>query len=197
MVQHARGTAWMVRGFGAAAMAMLLGGCSMAGLMGGGGGTPNPNQFANASNEQIAANAQAAMPAIATECPPIKVRNGGEALFYFGNGKSGDPRDLQYQAIIDNQSRNCVVSNGLITVKMGMVGRVLLGPKGTQKQVNVPVRFAVERDGVAVYSQKFDLPVGIDPSTQTAEFSKVVENVGVPYLGGEDITIWVGFDPRG
>lgn len=175
-------------------LALLLAGCSMGSLMGGG---PTPEQFSSASTAQVAANANSAMPAIATECPPIKVRNGGEALYYFGNGKAGNPRDLHYQAVIENQSRNCVVSNGLITVKMGMVGRVLLGPKGTEKTVNVPVRFAVERDGVAVYSQKFDMPVAIDPATQTADFSKVIENVGIPYVGGEDITIWVGFDPRG
>ena len=186
---------WALRGTTALALAAVLCGCSMANMLGG-GGAPSPDQFANASIEQQEANASNAMPVIATECPPIKVRTGGEAMFYFGNGKAGDPRDLHYQAVIDNQSRNCVVSNGLITVKMGMVGRVLLGPKGTEKSINVPVRFAVERDGVAVYSQKFDLPVSIDAATQTADFSKVVENVGIPYLGGEDITIWVGFDPR-
>jgi hypothetical protein len=195
MSARVSGRGWALRGIAGFGLAVALGGCSMAGLLGG-GGAPSPDQFASASSEQVAANASSAMPVIATECPPIKVRTGGEALFYFGNGKAGNPRDLHYQAIIDNQSRNCVVSNGLITVKMGMVGRVLLGPKGTETSINIPVRFAVERDGVAVYSQKFDLPVAIDAATQTADFSKVVENVGIPYLGGEDITIWVGFDPR-
>lgn len=172
----------------------VMAGCSMAGMLGGGG--PSADQFANASPERLTADASSALPAIATECPPIKVRSGGEALFYYGNGKAGNPRDLHYQAVIDNQSRNCVVSNGLITVKMGVVGRVLLGPSGNETSVNVPVRFAVERDNVAVYSQKFDLPVALNGGAQSADFTKVVENVGIPYLGGEDITIWVGFDPR-
>ena len=40
-------------------------------------------------------------------------------------------------------------------------------------------------------------PVPIPPPAQSAEFVKVVENVAIPYLGGESITIWVGFDTRG
>jgi hypothetical protein len=32
---------------------------------------------------------------------------------------------------------------------------------------------------------------------RSAEFVKVIENVAIPYLGGEEITIWVGFDTRG
>jgi hypothetical protein len=59
------------------------------------------------------------------------------------------------------------------------------------------LRFAIERDGVAIFSEKYGIPVGINPPDQSAEFVKVVENVEVPYLGGEQITIWVGFDAKG
>ena len=71
---------------------------------------------------------------------------GGEAMFYYGNGRVGDPQALQYQGVIDETSRNCVVSNGQITVNMGVTGRVLLGPAGSQSTINAPIRFAVERD---------------------------------------------------
>ena len=125
------------------------------------------------------------------------MRPGGEALFYYGKGKVGDPHALNYQAVLDKQSRYCVVSNGLITVKMGVVGRVLLGPQGNQNSVNAPIRFAVERDGQAVFSEKYTVAVPLTPPARSAEFVKVVENVAIPYLGGETITIWVGFDTRG
>ncbi len=154
--------------------------------------------LANIEVDQNALNSSAtALPAIATECPPIKVRNGGEAIFLYEKNKIGDARALNYQAVIDKQSRNCVVSNGLITVKMGVVGRALLGPVGKQGQFTLPLRFAVERDEIAVFSQKYDIPVNITPPNQTEEFVKVVENVAIPYLGGENIVIWVGFDPKG
>lgn len=162
-----------------------------------GGGNKTAEQYANTNADPAEMAQVQALPAIATECPEIKVRPGSEAMFFYGGGKIGDARELHYQAIIDQQSRNCVVSNGLITVKMGVSGRVLLGPKGNESSINVPVRFAVERDSVPVFTERYELPVGITPPNQSADFVKVVENVTIPYLGGETIIIWVGFDPRG
>lgn len=180
-----------------AAMAVLAG-CSMGGMFGGGNAAQNQQlQNATATPAAVAQAQTNALPAIATECPPIRVRAGSEAMFYYGGGRTGDARSLQYQGVIDESSRNCIVSNGLITVNMGVVGRVLLGPAGNQTTVNAPIRFAVERDGQAVFSEKYTLPVAITAPARSAEFVKVIENVAIPYLGGEEITIWVGFDTRG
>ena len=187
---------WAFRLGAVAASALLLSACSMGNMFGSAGPTATSSaQTANPSAQELSAAATAALPAIATECPPIKVRPGGEALFLYGKGgKVGNPRDLSYQAVLDKQSRNCVASNGLITVQMGVTGRVLLGPRGNQSSVDVPIRFAVERDGVPIYSEKYEIPTQIDASTQSGDFVKVVENVAIPYVGGEQITIWVGFD---
>lgn len=182
----------------AAATASVLAACSMGGMFGGGNAAQN-QQLQNATPTPAAvAQAQStALPAIATSCPPIRIRPGSEAMFYYGNGRTGDAKALQYQGVIDETSRNCVVSNGLITVNMGVVGRVLLGPAGSQASVNAPIRFAVERDGQAVFSEKHTIPVAITAPARSAEFVKVLENVAIPYLGGEEIVIWVGFDTRG
>ena len=176
------------------ALALAISGCSMGSMF---GGNKSSQQYANANPDPAQMAAVNALPAIATECPEIKIRPGSEAMFFYGNGKVGDPRDLHYQGMIDQQSRNCVVSNGLITVKMGVSGRVLLGPKGNEQAITVPLRFAVERDNVAVFTERYELPVTISPPNQSGDFVKVVENVSIPYIGGETIIIWVGFDPRG
>ncbi len=183
------------------ALASLVAACSMGNLMGGGGGpSPETQTLANASASpgEVAAAASNALPAIATECPPIRLRAGSEALFNYGGarGAVGDPRQLHWQAVIENQSRNCVSSNGMITVRMGVIGRLLLGPAGTTNSVTVPLTFTVERNKVAMFTERFEIPVSVTPPAQSAEFVKVVENVNVPYLGGEEIVIWVGFDPR-
>jgi hypothetical protein len=180
-----------------ASTGVMLSACSMGGMFGGGTPSATTQQLANAaaSPDEIAAEGAAALPAIATECPPIKVRPGAEAIYFYGNGKVGNAKDLQYEAVIDKQSRNCVVSNGLITVKMGVVGRLMLGPAGNQDSVTLPVRFAVERaDSTALYSELYQLPVNITPPAQANDFVKVVDNVQIPYVTGDDITIWVGFD---
>lgn len=175
-------------------LALALSACSMGNMFAPAAGSSNAMQTANPTQQELATASTNALPAIATECPPIKVRLGGEALFYYGKGKVGDARSLNYQAVIEKQSRNCVVSNGLITVKMGIVGRLLLGPAGNQTNVSVPVRFAVERDEVPLFSERYEIPVTITPPNQSEEFVKVVENVAIPYTGGEQIVIWVGFD---
>jgi hypothetical protein len=181
---------------GIAGFAVALAGCSMGNMF-----SPAPAQQtaalqnATASQDEIVQTANA-LPAIATECPPIKVIEGGQALFKYADNTRPNPRQLNWQAVIDKQSRNCVVSNGKITIKMGVVGRVLLGPAGDVQNADLPVRFAVERDGTALFSELYSIPVAIAGGTQSADFVKVVENVEIPYIGGEQITIWVGFDPK-
>ncbi len=185
----------IVKGAAFLALGVMLSACSMGGLFGGSAPSPATQQLANAAATpaEIAAESPA-LPAIATECPPIKVRPGAEAIYYYGNGKVGNPNDLQYQAVIDKQSRNCVVSNGLITVKMGVVGRLMLGPAGNQTNVDLPLRFAVERDETPLFSEKYSIPTTITPPAQAGDFVKVVDNVQIPYVAGDNITIWVGFD---
>ncbi|WP_169195875.1 hypothetical protein [Devosia sp. MC1541] len=177
--------------------ATLLAGCSMGSMFGGSSSSNAGLQNATAAPIAVASAQTNALPVIATECPAIKVRLGGEAMYFYGGGRTGDARALQYQGVIDQATRNCVVSNGQITVNMGVSGRILLGPSGKQTSVNAPIRFAVERDGQAIFSEKYNVPVALTPPAQMSEFVKVVENVKIPYLGGESITIWVGFDPRG
>ncbi|HTJ58605.1 MAG TPA: hypothetical protein VL418_13675 [Devosiaceae bacterium] len=181
-----------LRFMGAGGLAVALSACSMN-MFGGGPDSPSLTN-ASASPAQIAAGQASAMPALATSCPPIKIMPGADALFFYGNGKAGDPESLHYQVGFEKQTRNCVVSNGLITVKMGVVGRVLLGPAGKETSVKVPLRFSVDRDGSTIFSDKYTIPVEITPPAQSADFVKVVDNVAIPYIGGEDITIWVGFD---
>ncbi|KKB11175.1 hypothetical protein VE25_14255 [Devosia geojensis] len=183
------------RGLVAGLAGLALAGCSMGSMFGGGGASTADVNLVNAtpSQQQIAQAQASAMPAIATECPPIRVRNGGEAMFRYAGGQV-NPNQLQYQGVIDEVTRNCTVSNGQIRVNMGASGRVLLGPAGSQTSVTAPVRFAVERDGQAVFTEKYNLSVPI--TGQSGQFVQVVENVSIPYVGGESITIWVGFDTR-
>jgi hypothetical protein len=186
------GVAWTARLAGLSAAAALSA-CSMGSMFGGG---PDSPQLANSSPSaaQIAQGQASALPAIATACPDIRVTAGAEALFYYGGAKAGDPDNLHYQVGFDKETRNCVVSNGLITVKMGVSGRVLLGPAGKETSVTVPIRFTVNRNSNVAFSEKYAVDVAIPPPAQSAEFVKVVDNVAIPYLDGDDIVIYVGFD---
>jgi hypothetical protein len=186
-----------LRILGTAALGATLTACSMGGMFGGSSPSPQTQQLQNTTATQAEVMAQSpALPAIATECPPIKVRPGAEAVYFYGKGKVGNPNDLQYQAVIDKQSRNCNVSANQITIKMGVVGRLMLGPAGSQSSVDLPLRFAVESDGNALFTERYEVPVSLN-GAQAGDFVKVVDNLVIPYVGGEDIVIWVGFDSAG
>lgn len=180
-----------------AGLGLALSACSMGNLFGSSEPSANTQQLQNATATPAQIAAQSPLPAIASECPPIKVLPGAETLYFYGRGQVGNPNDLQYQAVIDKQSRNCVVSNGLITVKMGVVGRLMLGPSGNQTSVDLPLRFVVQRDTAPLFSQLYNIPVAITPPAQANDFVKVVDDVAIPYVAGDDITIWVGFDSTG
>src|SRR5687768_13807841 len=83
---------------------------------------------------------------------------------------------------IATERRNCVACKGLITATWAVVGRGWLGPAGNQQNFDLRLRFAGERDDVAVFSERYEISVTITPPGQSAEFVKVIESVGIPYL---------------
>jgi hypothetical protein len=79
---------------------------------------------------------------------------------------------------------------------MGVVGRFLLGPAGSQSAAELPVRFAVEQGDATLFSEVYRVPVSLSAGSQSTDFVKVVENVAIPYVVGDEIVIWVGFDSK-
>ena len=145
---------------GVGVLGLLLSACSMGNMFAPGKPSETAQlQNASATPAQISAASTNALPAIATECPEIKVRPGSEALFYYGGGKVGDARSLNYQAVIDKQSRNCVVSNGLITVKMGVVGRL---PWQVAQRRSDAITL---HDGIAYYTDEIGVAAAVEATT--------------------------------
>src|ERR1700709_2371236 len=98
------GAAFGGRLAGIGAGALLLSACSMGWLCGGGSGD-NPQIVNSSASAADVAQAQAnALPAIATECPPIKVRPGAEALFSYGGARSGSRQSLHHQLDLQKQA---------------------------------------------------------------------------------------------
>jgi hypothetical protein len=63
-------------------------------------------------------------------------------------GKQPVGNDLRYQATISKIARECSVTAGQITARIGIQGRVIAGPAGAPPSVQVPVRVAVVQAGV-------------------------------------------------
>ncbi len=56
---------------------------------------------------------------------------------------------MRYQGSIIRTARECHVNVGIMTMKVGIEGRVITGPAGGPGTVDVPLRVAVVQEGVS------------------------------------------------
>jgi hypothetical protein len=135
-------------------------------------------------------------------CPEVTVRPGASTL-QIGKGSPGEvsAMDLRYQGTLVKFSRECRFAPTLVTMKLGIEGRVIVGPAGGPGQIEVPVRFAVVQEGAnpkTVLSKLARIPVTIggDP---TVEFTQIDSDVAFPMprpqSALEQYVVYVGFDP--
>ena len=139
------------------------------------------------------------------ECPGVAVRTGAATLAI---GKTpGDLQpsalDLKYQGTIIRTARECHVNAGVMTIKVGIEGRVITGPAGGPGTVEVPLRMAVVQEGVepkTIASKLAIVPVTIaETGGGRATFTHVETDIAFPLpIRPSDIdayVIYVGFDP--
>ncbi|HVG50861.1 MAG TPA: hypothetical protein VM867_04435 [Xanthobacteraceae bacterium] len=159
----------------------------------GGGSAPPP------------ASAVAATPATEEfDCPRIDIRAGASTLLV--NASSNDPNalGLRYQGSFVRAARECRVSGGNVNIRIGVEGRVILGPAGGPGQVNIPLRFALVHETLnqsrPLWSKLHVIPLEIPPQTSNVNFTYIVEDLTVPIPPAAELENWViylGFDPAG
>lgn len=179
------------------ALALLAGGCSSV---------SNALNFGGDKKTAV----DAADPALAlkdddVECPSVTVRTGASTLTI--TGKSADSADpsalaLRYQGSVVRTARECKVSGGTITMKVGIDGRIILGPAGGPGVVDVPLRLAVVHEGPqakAIASRLVHVPVTVAEGAPYANFEHVEQDITFPLprpIGAiDDYVVYVGFDP--
>jgi hypothetical protein len=140
------------------------------------------------------------------ECPGILVREGAATLVVGSNPKEQQPSplDVKYQGSIVRTARECHVNNGIMSMKVGIEGRIITGPAGGPGTVEVPLRIAVVQDGlppkpiVSTFGKEM---VTIGGDVDRASFTHVDDTISFPLpkpLGLLDsYVVYVGFDPIG
>jgi hypothetical protein len=137
--------------------------------------------------------------AAATICPPLDVRAGASTLTVPPGNT--DAFALRYQGSISEMARECSVSGGLMRMKVGIEGRLLVGPAGGAGQLEVPLRFAVVREGPepkTVISKFSKVAVTIPEGSPNVIFTHVDSDIAFPMPDGLEIeayVVYVGFDP--
>ena len=135
------------------------------------------------------------------ECPGVEVRSGAATLAINAPGGEATPMNTRYQVTIGQLARECAALGGVVTMRVGVQGRVLLGPAGGPGQVDVPLRLAVVQEGPEpkpIVSKFARLTVAVPPGQTAVPFVHVEQDVTFPLPRGnliEAYVVYVGFDP--
>jgi len=138
-----------------------------------------------------------------TPCPDVQVRSGASTLMIGSKPGTDEPAplDVRYQGSIVNAARECHLNAGLLTMKVGVEGRIITGPAGAPGQVMVPLRIAVVHEGVnprTVVSKLAVIPVQVNNAVDRVTFTHVDPDIAFPMPPPGQIdsyVVYIGFDP--
>ncbi len=137
------------------------------------------------------------------DCPLIDIREGASTLMVQGPGEP-NPLSLRYQASFVRAARECIVKGKDVTIKVGVQGRVILGPAGGAGQLTIPLRYALVEEDLGhsrmIWSKLYTLPVTIQGQQANVSFEHVEDDMTVPIPKPselENYIVYIGFDPNG
>jgi hypothetical protein len=215
----------------AAAVTATLAGCSSWTSLTGGGSTPPPaapapsasaslpppssggsftsrvKSFFSGDSETVTTAAASTTPSVlaASElnCPSVEYRQGAGTLPVNAPGSENAALGLRYLVSFVQTARECIVRGGDLIIKVGVQGRIVVGPAGGPGQVGIPLRYALVREGLqprTLWTKLFIVQVTIPQSQLNLPWLHIEEEMTVPLPPGDEIdsyVIYIGFDPDG
>ena len=157
-----------------------------------------------ATNSNASAGGDANVSAADVECPRVEVRTGAATLMIGSKPGEGEPAalDVRYQGSVVRTARECNVNAGVMTMKIGVEGRVITGPAGGPGTVDVPLRIAVVKEGLspkAIVSKLAHVPVNVTAAVDRVTFTHVDPELSFPLpqplADIDSYVVYVGFDP--
>ena len=135
------------------------------------------------------------------DCPGVEIRQGASTFQQSGPDNGSVALSLRYQANFIRFARECTVRAGNVQMKVGVEGRVILGPAGTPGPLTLPVRLAVVKEGLepqTIWTKFYMVPVVLPSGQPNVLFTHVEEAMSFPKPPGDDLdkyVVYVGFDP--
>ena len=136
-------------------------------------------------------------------CPGLDIRAGASTLNIAAKAGQATAGDLRYQVSFGQTARECTVQGDTMSIKVGVQGKVILGPMGAPGIVEVPLRYAVVREGPqpkTIVTKFKRVPVTIAADQTHVQFVDVEERITFPLPSGSEIdayVFYVGFDEIG
>jgi hypothetical protein len=164
------------RALGAIGLAALAASCSLTDDFY--GGRPAPPGAASGSfaerfrtlfgsgSPAASASAEAAQIPDDIDCPRVDIRQGAATLMMNAPNTAQASLGLRYQATFGRTARECAARDGALTIKVGVQGRLIVGPAGGPGDTQLPLRYALVREGVepkTLWSRLYVVPVTIAP----------------------------------
>lgn len=136
-------------------------------------------------------------------CPPVEVREGATTLTVGPESGETSPMTVKYQGTFTRTARECAQSGDSMVMKVGIQGRIVVGPAGGPGQVGVPIRIAVVQDTPGgsrpIFTKLIRMAVTIGQGQGSATFAHVEEALTFPIPSPQtvldDYVVYVGFDP--
>jgi hypothetical protein len=129
-------------------------------------------------------------------CPAANILDGTVA---YRVGDASAARGISHQAAIHDIARECNADGGMMRIKVGVQGRLLLGDSGRPGTFTIPVRVAVRSNGQTISSKLVSTTVTIGPDQGQVPFVVIDDSISVPITAedpGEAYSILVGLDPQ-
>lgn len=131
-------------------------------------------------------------------CPTIEVLDGTGQQRVMANAQAGN-QGLRYQYSITDVARECHLNANEMVIKVGVAGRVLLGPSGSPGGFKVPVRIAVmdERQQKPAVSKLYQIDASIPQGRTGTPYALVADQIVIPFAAGrvaKEYSIKVGID---
>lgn len=135
------------------------------------------------------------------DCPQVAIRAGASTYAVAAPGQQAIGNAVRFQATITKTARDCTKTGGEITARIGIQGRVIVGPAGAPATVEVPLRVAVVLGGIgekviATKAYKTTVNVGEEESVP---FTLVADDLVYPAPAAnvaDNYIFYVGFDPQ-
>jgi hypothetical protein len=187
------------------AVAIGLAGCGSTSTSGLSDWFPSVPGFSNvvSTPSDRSAMATESAPSMDTDCPTVEVRPGASTLAIAAKPDQPTANDLRYQLTFSQFARQCALAGPVIRMRVGVQGRVIVGPAGVSGPVTVPLRYAVVQEGVSpkTITTKFRrLPMTMPPGALNVTFTDIEEDLSFPLPSAaalESYVVYVGFDDLG
>jgi len=137
------------------------------------------------------------------DCPSVDVRQGASTLSIMDPKAASPALGQRYQGSITRTARECKVRDKMVNIRIGLQGRIIVGPAGGPGPVTVPIRYALVREGIqpkTLYTKLHIIPVTVPEGQPNVLFSHVEEDMTVPMppiAEFDDYVIYIGYDPQG